>query len=250
MMRCCSFNVRLDVSEDGEHAWPHRRELFVSTVRDIDPDVIGLQEPLAHQYEEIRASKDGFAWYGIGRKGDQEGEFSPLGWRHEQLETTERDTKWLSPTSDVVGSVGWDAAFPRIVSRIRLTDSGSPVVVYNTHFDHEGERARAESARLLTEWVDREPDPVILLGDFNCEPGSDPYSQLTTVLHDARELAAEVSGPLATFHGFSGEPTECIDHIFVSEGVAVERFETVDYSVDSLYPSDHFPVVADVRFDG
>jgi endonuclease/exonuclease/phosphatase family metal-dependent hydrolase len=57
------------------------------------------------------------------------------------------------------------------------------------------------------------------------------------------------AGPIKTFSGFKyvahpeGQP---IDYIFVSAGIHVLSHATIDDSENQLYPSDHFPVVADV----
>lgn len=247
MLRCCSANVRVDTAEDGSNAWPHRRELFFETIRGIDPDVIGLQEPLVHQYEQIRATLPAYDWYGVGREGGTDGEFCPVGWRRSEVTVTDRATRWLAPDPTDVGAVGWDAACPRIGTRVRLETGSDDLTVWNTHLDHRGTRAREESASRLREWTDREATRVVLLGDFNCEPDSSPYRRISGPLVDARETAESVTGPRGTFHGFTGEPVECIDHLFVSPGIAVSRFETADTAANGRYPSDHFPIVADLR---
>ena len=247
MMRCGSFNVRLDVESDGDDAWPNRIELVCQTIQSLDCDVIGLQEPLVHQFETLRECLPAYSWYGVGRYGDDEGEFSPIGWRTDRFEQIDGETRWLSPTPAEVGSEGWDASVARIATRVHLSDATGSLVVWNTHFDHEGEQARAESATLLAGWIESEGDPTVLVGDFNCEPGSTPHERLSTVLPSARDDAAEVAGPYETFHGFDGVGSECIDHIFVSVDMRVLAFETIDRDDQGRYPSDHFPVVASLE---
>ncbi|MGH8189964.1 MAG: hypothetical protein ACREP2_00775, partial [Rhodanobacteraceae bacterium] len=58
-------------------------------------------------------------------------------------------------------------------------------------------------------------------------------------------VAKRRSGPDKTFHAFTGTPTERIDWILV-RGFHVEDVRTVTIHDGSLYPSDHFPVVADL----
>lgn len=256
-LRVCTFNVRYDTPADGPDAWPRRRESVVRTLRGIDADVVGLQEPLAHQYEFLRTTLEGYEWYGVGRRRDGAGERCPIAWRATGFDAVERETRWLSPTPSVPGSVGWDASHPRIATRVRLRHRGTGTAfdAWNVHLDHEGRQARIESARLLSAWIDRSV-PTVLLGDLNATPSSPPHTILRTRpgarLRDARGVAEAASGPTAvcgpaaTFHGFTGVPTDRIDYVFV-RGFGVDRVATVARSENGAYPSDHFPVVASLR---
>ncbi|MDZ7689932.1 MAG: endonuclease/exonuclease/phosphatase family protein [Balneolaceae bacterium] len=97
---------------------------------------------------------------------------------------TESDsTIWLSETPGQM-STGWDAALPRIMTwgKFRDRSTGSELYVFNTHFDHRGEQARAESAKLILEIIDKIAGnaPVVLTGDFNAQPDTGPYNTLTS----------------------------------------------------------------------
>lgn len=245
-LRVCSFNVRYDTPADGPDAWEHRRRAVIDTLDRIEADVIGLQEPLAHQLETIRAEHQEYEWYGEGRLGDDDGEYCPVGWRTDRIRPSGRETRWLSPTPSVPGSRGWDAALPRIATRIRVSNGDRPLTVWNTHFDHEGDRARRKAAELLTEWAAAD-SPTVVMGDFNAAPKSPPYTRICAELRDARTVAETTAGPRETFHSFTGVPDRAIDHIFVSDGIDVELVETVTGDEMERLPSDHFPVVADLR---
>jgi endonuclease/exonuclease/phosphatase family metal-dependent hydrolase len=255
--RFCTFNVRLDTDADGDDAWPHRRALVVDTIRSIDPGVLGLQEPFPEQLAYLKDALPEYQWYGVPRKGGGDGEHSAVAWRVDRFDPVVCETRWLSEQPGVP-SVGWDAAYYRTATRVRLLDreTGDTFTVWNTHLDNEGVTARRESARLLSEWTtgdDRQAtgeEPVVLMGDFNAPPGSEPYGILTgegsATLRDARDRASEPVGPDGTIHHFTGDPEEHIDHVFVSPGIDVERHRVVTESDDGRYPSDHFPVVADL----
>jgi endonuclease/exonuclease/phosphatase family metal-dependent hydrolase len=267
-IRVMTFNARVHVPEAGKDTWPERAEGVVRLVRYHAPDVVCFQELAPHQYDFVREALDGYDWAGAGRRdGAVTGEHVPVGVDPDRFRVTDHESFWLSETPDDPGSVGWDAAYPRIVTRVSLahaeaagadaTGPESPaadtVHVANTHFDHEGERARAESARVVRERLAALDGPTVLLGDFNCEPDSDPYRRLVAgsgpeSFGDARHLATEgCLGPDRTFHEFTGDPTIQIDHVFV-RGCAVLRHATLaDRVDDDRYPSDHFPLVADIR---
>lgn len=255
-LRLLTFNVRLDTPEDGEDAWPARRDLVADTVARVGPDVVGLQEPLALQFDYLDDALD-HEFVGVGRAdGDRVGEFTPVGHVPVRLEGLADDTFWLSETPGEPGSVGWDASCPRIATWALLGDRDADrrLLVCNTHLDHEGPEARREGIRVVLDRLDElvaeyDPERLALLGDFNCTPGSAPYELVTgdevgPALVDARDAATDVAGPPGTFHGFDGEPDERIDYVFVDPGAAVRGYETVTRSRSGRYPSDHFPVLA------
>ena len=129
----------------------------------------------------------------------------------------------------------------------------------NTHFDHIGERAREESARLIRTRLAALSGglPVVVTGDLNVPPTSTAYRTLTrdTIAGAVAPLAdAFVAtrtphyGPTATWTEFKAiEPGQRIDYVLVSPGVAVEAHGILSDRWDDRFPSDHLPVLAVVR---
>lgn len=257
-VRVLSFNIRYDEPADGVHAWPRRADRVAGLIRDLAPHAAGLQEALLGQVEDLATALPGYEWIGVGRDdGDEGGELSPIFYRRDRLEPVESGTFWLSPEPGRPGSVGWDADLPRIATWAVLRDrqTGGRFLLVNTHFDHRGVRARAESARLLRQRAARlgRGIPVVLTGDLNAEPEDPPLRTLTAAgdmrMCDARRLADRSSGPGGTFSGFEAgqAPTRRIDYVLVSPGVDVVRHEHVVAIEEGAYPSDHLPVLADLR---
>ena len=178
-----TFNIRLDLPSDGANAWSQRKELVFELIRREAPDLLGMQEVLLHQKRELEAALPDYAMIGAGRDdGREAGEFSPLAWRRDRFELVRSGTFWLSPTPETPGKA-CDVALPRIATWAVLRDrkSGETLRVLNTHFDHVGAVAKANSARLIGEWVKAGPDaglPAIVMGDFNSPTGSEPYRLL------------------------------------------------------------------------
>lgn len=265
-LRVLTYNVRRDVPADGTYDWAGRREAVASTIRFHCPDVVGLQEPLAHQYRDLREALPAFAWVGQSRnEGEGKGEFCPVAYRTDRFEREAAGTFWLSETPDVPGSVGWDATHPRVATWVRLRDErrDASLVYLNTHFDHEGERARRESAGRVLDRLARirtgdagsgDAERAVVGGDFNCTPAGEAYAVLAgatdreSPLRDARLASPHPPhGPTTTKVDFESlVPDRRIDHVFV-DGFDVAGYAVAtDMGGDGWFPSDHFPVVVDL----
>ena len=109
-----------------------------------------------------------------------------------------------------------------------------------------GWRERLLQAKLFTsvEWHAAIADdiPLILLGDFNCLPGSRPHRALISHLHDVRELV-RAKRPIGTFPTWF--PALAVDHIFVNAALQPVSL-TVHRSTVARIASDHFPLIAEL----
>ncbi|QDX26559.1 endonuclease/exonuclease/phosphatase family protein [Sphingomonas suaedae] len=252
-LRVMSFNVRLPMDSDGPNRWDARRDLFVETIRSAAPDIIGTQELWKIQGEWIMAKLPGFAWFGVGRRGGDSDEHMGVFYRSDRLRVIERGDFWLSDTPTQPGSISWGHPHPRMATwgLFETVPEGERFWFINTHFPHrpESEAARQKAATQIAAWVAARPsgDPVVLTGDFNTIPDSVPHRILSATLADAWLTAAERAGSEGTSHGFSGVARRRIDWI-MARGLEPVRVRTIDRGEDGLWPSDHFPVVAEYRW--
>ena len=117
-------------------------------------EALKKQEVLLHQKSDLEAALPDYAFVGVARDdGAEKGEFSPLAFRRDRFALIESGTFWLSPTPSQPGKA-WDAAYPRVATWAVLRDaSGARVAVLNTHFDHAGFQARANSAAMIADWA-------------------------------------------------------------------------------------------------
>ena len=256
-----TWNIRYHNRGDGANAWPRRANWVAQIIRREQPDVLGLQEVLLGQLNDLRESLPDYNYYGVGRDdGKERGEFAPIFYRQDRLELLDSGTFWLSPRPEKVGSKGWDAAVTRIASWVKLKDkqTGATFYTINTHFDHRGEKARAQSAILLvlkmrSQFADH---PVVLTGDFNTTPETAVYQALTSqrgddernVFHDTYARSAKrPTGPASTWNGFREIiPGRRIDYIFATTSLDALSHRTLDDQRDGRFPSDHLPVVVTV----
>ncbi len=198
-----------------------------------------------------------FQRVGGGRDdGKQAGEYSALYFRKARFGLLESGTFWLSETPDVL-SKGWDANLPRVCTYAHLYDTlaAKKIWVFNTHFDHIGKEARRRSAELILlkiKELNKENEPIILMGDFNSEPTEAPAVLLSRALLDTRSVSREPAfGPEGTFNAFKfHEPVKrLIDYIFINgQGMNVRQHAVLSDSKNCHYPSDHLPVLARMEY--
>jgi endonuclease/exonuclease/phosphatase family metal-dependent hydrolase len=257
-LRVMTFNIRLASAKDGPNAWPLRRDLFFSTIEKFDPDLLGTQEVEPSQASELRERLKSYDLIGLPRTdGKTLGERSPVMFKRERFQCVRAGTFWLSTTPEVFGSKGWDAMLPRVCSWAELRDrkaNGRTVFFFNTHWDHRGPQARAESAKLMRAKIAEiaGDSPTIVTGDFNTAAESAPHQTLVAdTLFDAfAEANSKPTTRPFTFHGFTGrgEHAARIDWIIRSSAFATVS-ATIDRTNDNgRYPSDHFPVEAVLRW--
>ncbi|MBK6471254.1 MAG: endonuclease/exonuclease/phosphatase family protein [Betaproteobacteria bacterium] len=245
-----TYNLRLNLASDGPNAWPHRRDAVRALIRHHEIDLLGTQEGLIDQIEDL-AAMPGLARVGVGRDdGKRGGEHAAIFFRTERFTLLATGDFWLSPTPEVPGK-GWDArCCNRLASWAKLRDlaNGRVFFAFSVHFDHEGVVARRESARLMLRKM-REiagEAPALLLGDLNATPESEPVQILLTGLRDARTLSQTPPyGPVGTFNGFKLDAPllERIDYVLLSPQWRVLRYAALTDTVDARFPSDHLPVV-------
>ncbi|GGB24382.1 endonuclease [Sphingomonas metalli] len=246
-----SFNVRLPLASDGTNDWPHRRALMIDTIRRADPDLIGTQELFKIQGDEIVAALPHYRWFGRDRRGGQADEHMGIFYHSGRWLVEESGDFWLSDTPDVPGSISWGNVYPRMAAwaRFRRVGGEERVTLFDTHLPYriDDEAARVRGARMIAQRIAAVQGPIVLTGDFNAEPSTPPHQVLATSLTDVWQVAPRKKGPAATFHAFTGKPTQRIDWIW-TRGLIPLRVTVIDAHQGALYPSDHFPVLAQLSW--
>jgi endonuclease/exonuclease/phosphatase family metal-dependent hydrolase len=250
-VKVMTYNIRLDHPVDSINQWPKRDHKVYALIKKYDPDIFGVQEALHHQMEGLRKNLTAYNFVGVGRDdGKTKGEYSAIFFKTDRFKLLEQSTFWLSETSDVPGSISWGAAFTRVATWAKLEDKKKNKVFYilNTHFDHISQDARKQSAELIKTKLASLTgnNPVLVTGDFNCEPTEEPYQVMTSGstprLTDShpKELS---QGTFCTFK--VNASCRRIDYIFFSF-----PWEKIDYKIvndnnGQYYPSDHLPVLGE-----
>lgn len=255
-VRLMTYNIRYDNPGDKENRWDNRKEFLTDQIKFYEPDILGIQEGLDHQVKYINNSLVNYSFTGVGRNdGKTKGEYSGIFYKTEKYKIIETSTFWLSTTPDKI-SRAWDAALERICTYALFEDQENKQQFwfFNTHFDHRGEKARKNSAKLIISKIkklNQNNYPVILTGDLNLKPEEDPIQLISKFMNDSKESASVVSfGPEGTFNGFNYNYTDSkrIDYIFTSKtGINVKKYSVLTDSKNQRFPSDHFPVFIEIE---
>ena len=253
-----TFNMRYDNPDDSLNNWQYRKERIAQFIKDQKVEIVGTQELLQNQVDDLKALLPEYDMVGVARdNGKDEGEYAAIFYLRDRFDALDSNNFWLCENPDSVGMKGWDAACTRIATWAKLQDkaTGKIFMAVNTHFDHVGEVARRESALLIISKIkeivgDR---PAFLTGDFNVDSTSNAYETITTnefVLNDSRKVAKAVEGADYTWHDFGKLPAEergIIDFIFTTPSIEVLKVYIPQENADALL-SDHNPQVATLQF--
>ncbi len=255
-----SFNIRYH-DDDGINDWTHRKEMVARTFDDYDIDIAGLQEVVAISYKDLQKMLPNYALTGSATGVTQYGGvWSPILYKKEAFELLDAGDFWLSETPDSE-SLGWDAAFKRIVSwaKFKVLETESEFYFFNTHFDHKGALAKQNSAKLLMTQLNEIVGPAsaaIVTGDFNCDKNSSPYKVITSkanrvIIKDTKEEAeTPYSGPNNSFNGFGNASVyTIIDFVFVTQNIHTLTYDIPQIREGNVFVSDHYPVVSTIGFD-
>lgn len=278
-VRVMTYNIRNSAKDAASPVlnWDARKADFADLIEKAAPDVIGFQEVLPDQMEFLKARFPEYVFVGEFRNKDRaSGEASPIAFKKDRFSAAKSGTFWLSETPDEPGSKSWNAAYPRICSYAVLRDgkTGKKFCFANTHTDHKSEEAREKGMLLVIERMEDFGDgaPVVLTGDFNCLENERPALAAASKLKDALYISeTPPEGSWRTFNGWKRLEKELtisealkldmagrtdgsgkrIDYVFVSPGTRVLAYRTPPDARPGVkaYPSDHFPVVAEIAFE-
>jgi len=247
-----TFNVRYDNPSDPVQ-WHERRDNVAQILGFYD--IVGVQEALPHQLEDLAERLPWMSYVGRGRDADGGGEACPIFYHHGKWELLHHETLWLASDWRTPGAVGWSADLPRIVTVawFHHVATGKRVRVYNTHWSHVSSEARESSARLIASLdAVHGADATVVLGDFNEEAdalGRQVLEEAGFVnTYDNVRVRCRKSFPTyTTFNpeGSSGGPR--IDAIY-AKGLDTQWTCVDEIIVKEHFISDHLPLHAVVSW--
>ncbi|MBF0761317.1 endonuclease/exonuclease/phosphatase family protein [Dysgonomonas mossii] len=257
-----TFNIRLDVPSDSLNSWQYRKDNAAEMVRMNDVDILGMQEVLLNQMNDLKERLPQYTAIGVGREdGADKGEFSPIFYKKDRFSAIESGTFWVSETPELAGSKGWDASYIRVATWAILKEkaTGKEIFAINTHLDNDGLIARKEGGNLLLKKAEDlgKGLPIVLTGDFNDTPQSEAIKNITDAsktnhLLDSKTIALKTSGTDWTFHNFgrlAESERPLIDYIFVSKQIKVQDYVVLPDTLNGTFVSDHKPVLSKITIE-
>ncbi|HEY8591114.1 MAG TPA: endonuclease/exonuclease/phosphatase family protein [Naasia sp.] len=260
-MRLMTWNVLWRFEPD----WRARERAILATLDTVRPDVLGLQECWA---VDTGTQADVVADF-LGAHAAFAG--SPLPPVPDPPEQTGQAgirmgvglvSRWpIRVIAEHVLPVSHRQVAPvALEAEIERPEGPFRVLVAATEWEPEyADDHVAQTTRLaeLLEQAEAE-QPAFLLADLNCDPTQPPFAPLATAL-DTWQAAGGDPGAVTLSSAVPFAPLEAtaeldrrIDHVLApaGSGATVDGASIVDQPIDGLYPSDHFPVVVDVRLLG
>lgn len=249
-----TFNLRYGLADDGLNSWEYRQNRVMSVIGNTAPHIIGVQEALEFQLDSIRVHFPEYVMVELGRDANGAGESTAIFYLENAFDLLDESTFWLSDTPETP-SQSWGNRFNRICTwaDFKRKDGGQQFSVLNTHLDHESQVAREKSVKLIKQRLERYPDahPLVLMGDFNAgedNPAIAILQEKKGEWRDTYRVIAPEAEEVGTFNGWLGETAgPKIDYIFVNEPWQVEHASIIRDHAGGRYPSDHFPVSAQIR---
>ena len=241
-LRLASFNIQTGINTASyrdmitgswRHVWPSRRRLpnLNRIAQLLKPyDIVGLQEVdggglRSHKIVQTQylAEHGGFPhWHNqINRR------MGPIAMHSNGLLSRIKPHEVIDYR--LPGLPGRGAVLARFGRGHAPRESLSVCVVHLAL----SQRARMRQLSFVAELLQHHPHAVVM-GDFNCEPGS-PELQLLT-------RSTELCDPACVVHTWpSWQPQRMIDHILVTPSLGVEHLKVLHFAC-----SDHLPIAMDI----
>lgn len=251
-VRVMSYNVRC--ANDGIQTITNRSKVGVEVLKAYEPDSFGVQE-CTPRWKRIFKRALGDKYDCVGRARDYFGpftEYSSIYYLKDKYSLIDSGTFWLSETPDKAYTKSFDSKCCRIATWAVLEnkETGEKYTHINTHLDHVLDSTRdAQMSVLIERVLEISGDgKVVMTGDFNAYEDDSVYAVACESFNDSKYIAKNTDeGPTFTKYGTKeGAGKGAIDFIFISKGLEAESYKIIRNTVEGIYPSDHFPIVADI----
>lgn len=264
-LRLVSYNVLFNLWDshlDETHRWQHRKYRVIELIREMHPDIMGVQELYNDQLEDLMSQIG--SEYAFFTKPAKDRELNGIFYRKERFEVLDQQTLFMTEEQDLQSS--------ETLTFLKLKDviTGKAFAVFNTHLTFSKVDKREYQAKFIADFIESQAQelPVLLTGDFNTFPArldleklpffdGDSVNRILTQgsLRDAKDLSLLGHlGPISTFTNDPedvkpfqglGTPGIFLDHIYATKNLTILLHATQSGKVDGEFPSDHMPLIVD-----
>ena len=272
-IRIMTYNIpkgNIDPSEgNGQNTWENRALAIHRYFAKVNPDLIGMQEPVRASLCDMLRGMPNYSMIGTGRdNGADNGEYTAILYKTERFRVLAYDTYWLTDTPKKHSKVDGSTHY-RIATWGLFEDkqTGARFLYTNTHLSYDSPTVKDAQLRVMKPTMKELQDkygtslPHYLTGDFNMKDyenvdgtnaaacqGSN-YNlclNLGVVMKDMWIQAKRKSH----FSEGSSYPAGRIDYIFASRTVSCSYAQWDNrQDADGFIMSDHNPIWADTYFN-
>lgn len=256
-LKVMSFNIRRAGSTDGHNVWDNRKELVINWLKKQKADIIGFQELMPEVYDCLRSALPEYQFVGCGRTDQLDDEACAIAYLRSQAGLISEETFWLSDTPAIPGSkFTYSGYWTRVCTAAILLHrpSGKRIRVMNTHLDYDSDQSRTGGLRVIYNYIKsaerKESLPTLLMGDYNDEPGTPVMNYAASAAPLALKDFSTLEGLKEnyTYHGFYKDDLKKIDYIYGTAGFDFRGNELGTDEKNGVYLSDHFPVIANLKY--
>lgn len=267
-LRVMTYNMLYNQQDAEEklpqkHRWEKRKPRLEEYLLFANCDLIGSQELQEDQVTEVMDFLGNtYSYYGEKtRENEGRSDVNAIFYNKERLKLLEAKTV---PYNDPHYENGFT------LCTFKDRDNDQKFAVINTKLTWGSPDRRLKEASQLSAFVEELPNdlPVIVMGDFNIYPftahsrniflDGDHVKRMITSksLKEAKEHSAfgyfgppcSINNCNKTLQPFVGPrlPGFILDHIFINDHIDALTYGIDTAKSDGEYPSDHFPVIADL----
>ena len=267
----------------SQRYWCHSAQAVAAQVSNLDCDIIGLQEVcdsiwgltgdkgFRKMMEDAGNTQYKWILYPNGSKGNLSYDVA-IGYKSDVFTELESGIYWLAgifDRSEALPTAPKGSKRPCVWAKLQHNQTGKILYFFSAHFvvpgiSKEGNAYNAENCiKYAEELIGSRKVPSIIVGDFNATKGAPGFDVVegSGRWHDVFYILKD-EGMLdesETKQGTCNAKNEQSisgwrpDHITIDGNLTAESFKTVRSKYPTTdgtehYPSDHFPIVAELKF--
>ncbi len=254
LIRVASTNIRFANPADKNNDWQFRKSFWAKLINDFAPDFIATQEGRQPQLLEAQEVLDKLNLIHEHREWITERMYPCIFFNPLKMDVVSSGDAWLSQTPLIAGTKSFESAFPRLCTWacLKHKEYNKEIFVINTHLDHVKDETRSQQIEVVIQTIKKENYkslPVILCGDFNEDPSGEVRNKINRQLNLKDPWIIFDKAEETTHHKFCGfnDDGARIDWILCSDEFNPKLIEIDKSHQDSLWPSDHFIVKAELE---
>ena len=263
--------------------WCHSAQAIAAQVSDLDCDIIGLQEVcdsiwgltgdkgFRKMMEDAGNTQYKWILYPNSSKGNLSYDVA-IGYKSDVFTELESGIYWLAgifDKSEALPTAPKGSKRPCVWAKLQHNQTGKILFFFSAHFvvpgiSKEGNAYNAENCiKYAAELIGSRKTPSIIVGDFNATKGAPGFDVVegSGRWHDVFYILKDegLLDESETQKGTCNAKNEQSisgwrpDHITIDGNLSAESFKTVRSKYPTTdgtehYPSDHFPIVAELKF--